>query len=252
MDLKIKAKRALVIGATSGLGQAAAGALCAEGADVVLLARGEAALRAGAEALAARFGRPVETLAADITRREDLARAAARLGASGGLDILIVNTPRPPSPMRDFLDETDDARWQEACTNQLFGALNVLREFPPLMRGRGWGRIVAITSASVKQPMPRHAVSTVFRAGVHAALKHLAMELGPEGITVNAVAPATIVTPTFSQFHNLEARIQGTLVRRAGTPEELGATVAFLASGHAGFITGQTIQLDGGMTAALL
>lgn len=252
MDLKIKGKRALVIGATSGLGRAAAEALCAEGADIVLLARGERALRATAAELEARHGRAAGAVAADVTRREELAAVAAGLAASGGLDILIVNTPRPPSPMRDFTDETDDGRWNEACANQLFGALNVLRTFPPLMRGRGWGRIVAITSASVKQPMPRHAISTVFRAGVHAALKHLAMELGADGVTVNAVAPATIVTPTFSRFHDLDARVRGTLVKRAGTPEELGAVVAFLASDHAGFVTGQTIQLDGGMTASLL
>lgn len=252
MDLNIQGKRALVIGATSGLGHAAADRLCAEGADVILLARNSEALKASSGALAAQYGRPVATASADITRRDELERVAAELSDSGGLDILIVNTPRPPSPMRDFVDENDDARWNDACTNQLFGALNVLRAFPPLMRGRGWGRIVAITSASVKQPMPRHAISTVFRAGVHAALKHLAMELGAEGITVNAVAPATIVTPTFSRFHDLERRIQGTLVKRAGTAEELGALVAFLASDHAGFITGQTIQLDGGMTTALL
>jgi 3-oxoacyl-[acyl-carrier protein] reductase len=120
------------------------------------------------------------------------------------------------------------------------------------MIGRGWGRIIAITSASVKQPMPRHAVSTIFRAGVQAALKHAAMEMGPHGITVNAVAPATVLTPTFASFHDLERRTRETLLGRAGTPEELGGTVAFLASQQAGYITGEVIQVDGGMTRSLV
>jgi 3-oxoacyl-[acyl-carrier protein] reductase len=134
----------------------------------------------------------------------------------------------------------------------LHGALLVLRKLTPLVTLSGWGRVVAITSASVKQPMPRHAISTIYRAGVHAALKHLAMEVAAKGVTVNAVAPATVLTPTFSSFHNLESRIQAVPLKRAGTPAELAATVAFLASDLAGFITGQTIQLDGGQTLALL
>jgi 3-oxoacyl-[acyl-carrier protein] reductase len=154
--------------------------------------------------------------------------------------------------MREFLDETDDERWANAYRDQLEGALNVLRAIAPILAERGWGRIVAITSASVKQPMARHAISSIFRAGVHAALKHLSNELAGRGVTVNAVAPATISTPTFASFHDIQARIAAVPLKRAGTPEELGATVAFLASQNAGFITGQTIQLDGGQTASLL
>jgi 3-oxoacyl-[acyl-carrier protein] reductase len=88
-------------------------------------------------------------------------------------------------------------------------------------------------------------------AGVQAALKHLSMELAPHGITVNSVAPATVITPTVSTFRNLEQRIQAVPLKRAGKPEALAATVAFLASDHAGFITGENIQLDGGQTRAL-
>jgi 3-oxoacyl-[acyl-carrier protein] reductase len=252
MDLGIAGKRAVVIGGSAGLGLASAEALAAEGVDVTLFARNQSALDAAATAIRTRFGLAAAAVAGDLTRREDLVRLATALRAGGGLDILVLNTPRPPSPMRDFLDETEDARWEDAYRNQLHGALNVLRELAPLLRGKGWGRLVAITSASVKQPMPRHAVSTIFRAGVHAALKHLVMELGPDGVTVNAVAPATIVTPTFTQFHNLEARIAPLPLKRAGRPEELGAIVAFLASNQAGFLTGQTLQLDGGMTLSLL
>ena len=180
------------------------------------------------------------------------ANLAVWLARTGGVDILIVNTPRPPSPMRDFLDETEDDRWDDAYRKQLDGALSVLRSVTPLLLGKGWGRIVGITSASVKQPMPRHAISTIFRAGIQAALKHLVDEVAPHGVTVNAVAPATVLTPTFAQFHNLEARVAAVPLGRAGKADELGATVAFLASQQAGFITGQVIQLDGGITRSLV
>jgi 3-oxoacyl-[acyl-carrier protein] reductase len=100
--------------------------------------------------------------------------------------------------------------------------------------------------------MPRHALSTIYRAGLQAALKHLSHELGPRGVTVNSVAPATVVTPTFANFHNLEARVAATALKRAGTTEELAATIAFLASVPAGFITGQNIQVDGGRSVSLV
>jgi 3-oxoacyl-[acyl-carrier protein] reductase len=253
MDLGIVGKRAVVIGGSAGLGLAASEALAAEGVNLVLFARGREQLKTARDSLAESYGVDVETVSGDLTRRADVETLADRLRESGGVDILILNTPRPPSPMREFLEENDDERWNEAYQNQLHGALNVLREITPvIVAGEGWGRIIGITSASVKQPMPRHAISSIFRAGVQAALKHLSLEIAEHGVTVNSVAPATIMTPTFSQFHNLEARVAATPLKRFGTPEELGATVAFLASQQSGFITGQIIQLDGGRTTSLV
>lgn len=252
MDLGIAGKRAVVTCASAGLGFAACEALAAEGVNLVMFARGREALDQATRSLVERFGIDVKLVAGDLTRREDIVALASLLRGNGGLDILVLNTPKPPSPMRDFLEETEDERWAEAYRNQLHGALNVLREIPPILVERGWGRVIAITSASVKQPMPRHAISSIFRAGVQTALKHLANEIAAHGVTVNSIAPATIVTPTFATYHNLKARIEALPVKRAGKPEELGATVAFLASEKAGFITGQTIQLDGGMTASLV
>lgn len=252
MDLGIAGKRAVVIAGTNGLGRACAEALAAEGVDLALLARNAARLDAVAAELAGRHGVAVAAIAGDVTRQEDVRALRGRLAASGGVDILVLNTPRPPSPMRDFLDETEDARWERACRDQLESALFVLRHITPLLLGKGWGRIIGITSASVKQPMPRHAVSSIFRAGVQAALKHLVDEVAPHGVTVNAVAPATILTPTFARFHDLEARTAAVPLGRAGRMEELGGTVAFLASQQAGFLTGQLLQLDGGATRALV
>jgi 3-oxoacyl-[acyl-carrier protein] reductase len=252
MDLAISGKRALVTGGSSGLGLASAKALAAEGVDIVLFARDVARLEAAADEIRHVSAVRVEAIAGDMSRSASVLELRQSLVASGGVDILVLNSPRPPSPMRELLSEDDDERWRRAYEDQLQASLLVLRHVAPLLLDKGWGRIVAITSASVKAPMPRHALSTVFRAGVQAALKHLSHELGPQGVTVNSVAPATIVTPTFSTFHDLEARIQATTVKRHGTVEELAALVAFLASDHAGFITGQVIQLDGGQTTSLV
>jgi 3-oxoacyl-[acyl-carrier protein] reductase len=252
MDLGIAGKRAVVIGGSSGLGLASCEALAAEGVSLVIFARGPGQLETVRHALSTAHGVHVETFAGDLTIRGHVVGLANLLRQTGGVDILVLNTPRPPSPMRDFLEEDDDTRWSEAYQNQLHGALNVLREVTPLITGKGWGRIVGITSASVKQPMPRHAISSIFRAGVQAALKHLSLEVAEHAVTVNSVAPATILTPTFEQFHDLEARIAATPLKRYGTIEEFGATVAFLASQPAGVITGQVIQLDGGKTASLV
>lgn len=248
MDLGIRGKRALVIGGSSGLGLAACEALAAEGAGVAIFARDPGRLEAAIARIRATRGVKVDGFAGDITSQDDVKALRDWTRQSGGLDILVLNTPRPPSPMRDFLDETEDQRWQNACTDQLEGALFVLRHLVPGMLGKGWGRIIGVTSASVKQPMPRHALSSIFRAGVQVALKHLVEEVAPHGVTVNTIAPATVLTPTFAQFHDLERRVSGTPLKRGGTMEEFGGTVAFLASQQAGYITGEVIQFDGGLT----
>lgn len=252
MDLGIAGKRAVVIGGSQGLGLAVCERLAQEGANLLLFARDPDRLAGAAQALKAAHGVSVETCSGDITQAADIDRLAAQAASLGDVQILVLNTPRPPSPMRDFLDETEQARWDQAYEQQLHGALLVLRKVTPLLVKSGWGRIVGITSASIKQPMPRHAVSTIFRAGVQAALKHLALELAHTGVTVNSVAPATVITPTFSTFHNLEERIRAVPMKRVGKPEEVAATVAFLVSEHSAFMTGENLQLDGGQTRALV
>ncbi|WP_275559116.1 SDR family oxidoreductase [Streptomyces sp. 5-6(2022)] len=252
MDLGIKGKRALVLGGSSGLGLECCRAFAAEGVDLVIFARGQDRMAEARKAVTSAYDVAVDLVAGDVTVRSDVTNLVDYLRDSGGIDILVLNTPPPPRPMLDFLQETEDDRWENAYKGQLEGALYILRDVTPLMLDRGWGRIVGITSSSVKQPMARHALSTVFRAGVQAALKHLVDEVGPHGITVNAVAPASVVSDTYHLYHNVQGRIDAAPLKRVGKPEELAGTVVFLASQQAGFITGQSLQVDGGISKSFV
>jgi 3-oxoacyl-[acyl-carrier protein] reductase len=251
MDLGIGGKRAVVIGGSSGLGYAVCERLAQEGTELVIFARDPEKLRKSREQLLQISNAKIDIVAGDITNPDDIERLKSEIVKGGGMQILILNTPPPPRPMYDFLAEQDDQRWEDAYQGQLKGALLILRKLGPLLIGPGWGRIVAITSASIKQPLPNHALSTVYRAGVLAALKHLSMELAEHGVTVNSVAPAVVVTSSYHTVHNIEDRVSRIPLKRAGKPEELAATVAFFASDLAGFITGENVQVDGGYTRSL-
>ncbi|MES2535641.1 MAG: SDR family oxidoreductase [Pseudomonadota bacterium] len=252
MDFGIKGKRALVFGGSSGLGLAICDALAAEGVNLVIFARNSERLAAAKLQLTQRHAVTVETFAGNMTSAEEVQTLASHLRASGGLDILVLNSGRPPSPMRELLEEDEPARWEEAYRQQLDAVLIGILSIVPLLVDRGWGRVIGITSATVKQPMPKHAISSVFRAGVQAALKHLSNEVAARGVTVNTVAPAGILTEGLAKFHDLSKRAEAIPTQRLGTQEEFAATVAFLASRQAGFINGQAIQVDGGMTQSLV
>lgn len=194
----------------------------------------------------------------DMVVPSDVERLGAALHSQcGGPDILVLNTSRPPNPLRATLDESDEARCHKATATNCGGAIQVANHVAPLMLDRGWGRIIAITSVSVKEPMPHLSLSTVFRAGVTAYMKHLANELGAQGITVNCVAPALIdtshrsSTAAYSEAQT-EARKKLTPLGRMGTQEEVCGIVTFLASMQAGFISGSTINVEGGMLRALV
>lgn len=252
MDLGIAGKLAIVTASSAGLGEAVAHALAAEGVNLALFARSGDRLRANAAEIERRYGVRVLPVAGDMRSRADVENlAAVVLREFGGPDILVLNTGRPPLPTREVLEETEDQRWEDAYRTQLWGAILVARVVVPLLVHRGWGRVIAITSASVKQPMPSHGLSTVFRAGVTGFMKHLANETAAKGVTVNTVCPASIATAGLKQSYDLSERIKRVPVGRIGRPEELAAAVAFLASDLAGFITGASIQVDGGMVASL-
>ena len=258
MNLGISGRAALVTASSAGMGRNIAHALAAEGVNVVLFARSAEKLQGVAREIEQKHEVRALAVPGDMLVASDVARLASTLqNEFGGPDIVILNTGRAPNPLRATLDESDEARWHEAYHNQLWGAIQVANNVVPLMLKRGWGRVIAVTSASVKEPMPHHSLSTVFRAWVTAYMKHLANEVGSKGITVNCVAPALIDTShrsgaaAYSEAQT-EARKKLTPLGRMGTQEEVCGVVTFLASMQAGFITGSTINVEGGLIRSLL
>jgi len=253
MDLGLNGKVALVTASSGGMGANIARALAAEGASIVLFARSADRL----EDLAARIRRehPVTVLPVpgSMNTTADIERLIAAIDdAFGRLDIAVLNTGRPPAPLRATRHETDPARWDEAYRTLLAGLIAVTHRALPLIERSQAGRIVAITSAAVQHPMPHHALSAVFRAGVESYMRHLAPEVAAAGITVNCVAPALVETPHRTDTaaytpEQTESRKRMNMLRRLGTQDELCAVVAFLVSVHAGFLTGITVPVDGGL-----
>lgn len=251
MDLGIAGKTAIVVGGAANLGRAIADRLAAEGANLILFSRTQTTLDLSAAQIREAYGVEVTTVAGDMTNPVDVEKL--RIAAiESGAEILVVNSGRPPMPMRDILEELDDSRWAEAYDGQLRSAILLVRALVPIFVDRGWGRVVAITSASVKQPMPHHGLSTVYRAGLTALMKHLANETADKGVTVNCVCPASVLTPGLQRDWDLSERIARVPMKRLGTIDEFSSAVAYLASVPAGFITGASLQIDGGLTGALV
>lgn len=252
MDLKIQNKVALVLAASKGLGKAIATTLSAEGADVVIGSRNQQELDATADEIRKTAKGKVIAIVVDVNKPEQLEHIVAEtVKTFGRLDILVNNAGGPPfNKFETFSDE----QWQAAFDQNLMSFVRASRLVVPHMRTAGGGRIVNIISASVKYVMANSVLSTSMRMGVVGMAKLLADELGPDNITVNNVAPGLILTgrikETMPQGHNFEAALkeksQTIPLRRIGKPEELAALVAFLASEPAAYITGTTIQIDGG------
>lgn len=253
MDLGLTGRHVLLTGASRGIGRACAEGFAREGARLLLFSRSAGPLEETAAALRTRFSADVEVLAGDMASESDVAalRQVVLRRCDGAPDVLVLNTGRPPLKLREVLDENDPARWTAAHDTQLKGGVQVLATIAPLMVARKRGRIVAITSATVRQPMPRHGLSSVFRAGLTAYLKHLSNEIAHSGVTVNSVCPASIGTEGFLASYNAADRAKSIPLQRLGTPDELAAAVLFYASEQAGFITGTALAVDGGMTASL-
>lgn len=252
MDLGIKGKAAIVIGGTSNLGLACARRLAEEKVDIFLVARDPEKLERTAAELRSAHAVQAVPLSCDITVKSEIRRLREEIERRGGADILLINSARPPMPMREVLQEDDDERWKAAYEGQLLSAVHLVRALTPMMIERKWGRIIGITSSSVKQPLPHHSLSTVYRAGLTGLLKQLSIEVAQHGVTVNCVCPASILTEGFAKSWNLEERAAKVPMKRLGSQEELSGTVAFLASMQAGFITGASLQVDGGLTGSLL
>ena len=260
MDYGLGKRKALVGGASKGLGLAAAKALTAEGCAVALVSRSEENLREAAKAFEP--GQNILTIAADLSTAEGVRSCIARAGAWGPVDILVNNTGGP-TPGRSF--ELDETAWGKAYESLLLYTKRMCEHFVPGMRQRGWGRVITITSYSVKEPIENLVLSNVFRTGVTAYLKVLAREVAADGVTVNTVLPGAYRTERYEQLLENTARRTGRdketvaaeLVarlpqKRFQKPEELGALVAFLASEQASGITGAAVPADGGMLQSLL
>ncbi len=257
MDLGLKGCKALVAGGSKGLGKACAKALADEGVRVFICSRNIDELKRTAAAIGA-----TGYSAADVSRADDVKRVvAAATRALGGLDCLITNAGGPPTAP---FERAGDDDWDTAYQLNLMSAVRIIREALPALKASGRGRIINLTGYGVKEPMTDLVVSDSIRAGVTVMAKTIASDLAPFGITVNNIAPGPIMTDRLTEI--LSARAEGlgiaadelfkrfarTIpVQRMGQPNEVGDLCAYLCSAQAGYITGQTIVVDGGINRSI-
>jgi 3-oxoacyl-[acyl-carrier protein] reductase len=249
----------MVGGASRGLGLAVAEALAAEGAIVSIASRSDDAVKAAA----ARLGGQALGTAVDVKSAEDIRRwADLTIERFGGVDLLFANAGGPPAgPALSF----DDVAWQDAANLLLFSTLRMVRAVVPSMTARGGGAILVSTSSSVKEPIPNLGLSTVLRASVSALAKTLALELASAKIRVNQIIPGRLDTDRVRELDEINAKKQEISTAEAkarsaaaipmgryGEPEEFGRVGAFLLSDAAGYMTGATVQVDGGMIRSVL
>lgn len=249
MDLGIGKKVALVQGASSGLGYAAALELAREGAQVAICSRSEASIQAAADRITKETENEVLPIACDLNQaseRRNMLHAIERQW--GSVDILVANNGGP-SP--GYYDTLGPAQWEHAIQNNLLTMKDSMLEVLPGMQEKAWGRIVIITSISVKQPLETLILSNTARAGLTGFAKTLSSQVASQGVTINMVLPGIHNTPRVQQLADPDGFTRDIPMGRLGRPEELAAVIAFLASSRASYMTGQSIVVDGGMIKAL-
>lgn len=263
MDLGIKDRVAIVTGGSMGLGKAIARELAREKARVVISARNETRLRAAAEEIRRETGAQVLTIAADMTRPDDIrALVEQTVDRWGTVEIAVANAGGPPGTR---FETTTTADFERAIELNLLSTIRLAHEVAPHMKARRWGRFIALASVSVKQPLPGLILSNTARAGVVGFVKTMATEMAPFGVLCNVVAPGYMHTGRVEELAAERARNEqretddvlaeiGARIPagRMGNPEELAAAVAFLASARASYVTGVTLQVDGGFVQGLL
>jgi 3-oxoacyl-[acyl-carrier protein] reductase len=263
MDTGLKDRAALVGGASRGIGRAIALGLAREGATVALCARNQDTLDKARDEIRNETGATVLSLICDMSRPEDIkAAVAAAADAFGRLDIIVNNAGGPPTGAFDALDDT---YWQHAIDQNLLSAVRTTREALPHLRRSGSGRVINITSVAVKQPIDGLMLSNATRLGVIGWAKTLSRELAPNGITVNNICPGNIATERLISLIEERAKRQKQSLEEAvsleegripmgflGEPDDVAALAVFFASDKARYITGTTVQVDGGSTTAVM
>ena len=259
MDLGIKGKRALVCASSKGLGLGCARALAEAGVDLVMNARGAEALEASAKAIRDEFGVKVTTVACDVTTPEGQEKV---ISAAEGVDILVTNAGGPPPGMWADWDRED---FIKALDANMLTPIAFIKALVPGMMERGWGRVVNITSQSVKAPIPALGLSNSARAGLTGYVAGTARQVAGKGVNINNLQPGIHATDRADSLDKGVSEAQSISIDEArakraatipagryGTAEEFGAACAFLCSQHAGFIVGQNILLDGGAINATM
>ena len=255
MDLGIAGKRALVCASSKGLGLGCAEALAEAGVNLVMNARGEAALLEAAQKIRDNYGVEVETVAADVTTVEGQEKL---LAAAQGVDILVNNAGGPPPGMWSDWERDD---FIKALDANMLAPIALMKALLPGMMARGWGRVINITSQSVKAPIAVLGLSNSARAGLTGYVAGTSRQVAGSGVTINNLLPGIHATDRAVSLDSGVSSQQGISMeeakaqraatipaKRYGTRAEFGAACAFLCSQHAGFIVGQNILLDGGAT----
>ena len=246
MDLDLRGRTAIVCGASAGIGLGIAESLAEEGANVAMFARRRDVLEREAERLGGLAVR------GDVSVPADLERLVERtLEAFGGVDIVVNNSGGPP---RTTAREMDEESIEAAVQLLLVSAVRLTALCLPHLEQSGHGRIVNVTSSTVKEPVDNLALSNSVRPGVVGWAKTLARELGPSGVTVNCIAPGRIDTERLLEVYPdgpTEADLAAIPLRRLGTPREIGDLVAFLCSDRGAYISGATLPVDGGLLRSL-
>jgi 3-oxoacyl-[acyl-carrier protein] reductase len=263
MNLGIAGKTAIVSAASRGIGKAIATGLAKEGVNMVICARNEAGLRKTAHEIEAAHTAKVIPIIADLTKASEVKSLVEEtMDRFGWIDILITNAGGPPSgPSLSFTDQD----WEYAMILNLLSTVRLCREVIPIMRKQGWGRIINMVSVAAKQPLPDMVLSNSIRAAVIGLSKTLSQEVAVDKITINSICPGWILTDRLEAivkksaenhhktYENVLAGITADIPsKRCGTPEEVANLAIFLASERASYITGTTIQVDGGLVKGLL
>ena len=246
MDLGIRGRTAAVAAASTGLGYGSAAALVAEGVKVAICSRD----RARVEAAAKRMGAGVVPIVADVGTEEGAASFVDQtVAALGPIDILVPNAGGPP---RGAASETTAQAYRDALALNALSTIVMCQRALPAMRERHWGRIVAITSAGARSPIPTLAASSPARAAVTSFLKVLATEVAKDGVTVNSVQPGAHATDRIKGMGPIEEIAKRIPAGIVGTADDFGAIVAFLCSEQAKFVTGTSVLVDGGSFSGLI